>query len=147
MSAGSAQAQQLAPIPDMYLGEWFHHGASLDITRSDIDPAAGFVTAQWRTYSMCESSPPPCDRFIGHVLAEGGIASLVLQHTQGQDDRTVTAIVAATSDPTGYAWDETIQYTMLPGNMLLEVNSNGQSTMYCGANTDLSLYPPNPCGA
>jgi len=148
----AAQGQQLAPIPAMYVGTWWHHGANITITPGSNDSPAGQAIARWRTYNWCPDSeteqpnPPPCDRFIGNVLAVGGLASLVLQHSEGQDDKQLTGMVTATTDSTAYAWGETIEFTMLPGNMLLETGHDGLSTMYCGDNTDVSQYPPLPCG-
>jgi len=39
-----------------------------------------------------------------------------------------------------------VQFTMLPGNMLL-VDTNTGSIMFCDENTDFSQYSPYPCGA
>jgi hypothetical protein len=153
-STAHAAELQIAPIPDMYLGNWGHHGASITITTFQGAPEGGSALVQWRTYTWCQdpttkqSNPPPCDLSLGNFIEAGGIASIALFHTQGQDDRTLNGVIVATSDsPEGFwKWAGNIQFTMLPGNML-QVASDGNSTMFCGSTTDLSLYPPNPCGA
>jgi hypothetical protein len=145
--------QQLAPIPDIYVGSWSRHGSSLSITRPDAFPEAGNLIAQWRTYTWCQdpvskkANPPPCDMIIGNSIEDGGLASIALLHPEGQDDKNISGVVTATTDPSAFGKQGAdVLFTMLPGNMLL-VNANGQSTMYCGDNTDYSLYPPYPCGA
>jgi hypothetical protein len=153
-SAAHAAELQIAPIPDMYVGSWGHHGASITITTVQGAPEGGSALAQWRTYTMCQDpttkkpNPPPCDLSLGTFLEDGGIASIALYHTQGQDDRSLNGVIVATSDlPEGFwKWGGNIQFTMLPGNML-QVASDGNSIMFCGDSTDLSLYPPYPCGA
>jgi hypothetical protein len=149
----AAQDQQLAPIPDMYLGTWWHHGAELTISRPDEVPEAGSVIAQWRTYTWCEDAlaqrvnPPPCDMMLGNFIEDGGIASIALLHPQGQQASNLNGVVTATSDPRTFGKQgDAVAFTMLPGNMLL-VGAGGQSTMFCGDNTDFSRYPPSPCGA
>jgi hypothetical protein len=153
VASASAQGAPLAPIPEMYVGSWSHHGAGISITRSDAFPELGSATMQWRTYTWCQDTltnqqnPPPCDIIIGNLITNGGIASIVLMHPQGQDDSMLNGVVAATSDPAGFGdQGANVQFTMLPGNML-QLTANGQSTMFCGQNTDLSQYPPSPCGA
>lgn len=153
-TAARADDVQLAPVPDMYYGTWWHHGAGITITRNDAVPEAPNVVAQWRTYTWCSDAltkkhnPPPCDSFVGNFIEDGGIASLAVFHSQGQDDRYLSGVMVATSDPKGFlgTWGGAIQFTMLPGNMLLVETSTG-STMFCGAATDYSQYPPAPCGA
>ena len=56
--------------------------------------------------------------------------------------------MVATSDPSGVFgdWKGSVQFTMLPGKMLLVEAAKG-SMMFCGSDTDYSQYPPNPCGA
>jgi hypothetical protein len=152
-ASAHAQDAQLAPIPDMYVGAWSHHGVGISISRSDAFPEAGSAIVQWRIYTWCQDTltnqqnPPPCDMIIGNLITNGGIASIVLMHPRGQDDGTLSGVVAATSDPNGFGdQGADVEFTMLPGNML-QVTANGQSTMFCGPNTDLSQYPPSPCGA
>lgn len=114
----------------------------------------GSAVAQWRTYTWCQDpitkkpNPPPCDTFVGNFIEDGGIASIALLHPQGQDDRSLSGVLVATSDPAGGfgKWGGSVQYTMLPGNMLL-VDTNTGSIMFCGENTDFSQYSPYPCGA
>jgi hypothetical protein len=151
--AGAADPQ-LAPIPDMYYGAWWHHGISLTIARNDTFPEAPSVIARWRTYTWCtdpvthQSNPPPCDSGIANFIEEGGIASIATFHYAGQDDRSLSGVVVATSDPGGFLgdWKASVQFTMLPGKMLLVETARG-SVMFCGPETDLTQYPPNPCGA
>ena len=149
----NAQQQSLAPIPDMYVGNWGHHGASISISRSDFAPEQGEALMRWRTYSWCQdpstnnTSPPPCDTILGNSIAAGGLGSITLTHPVGQDDKQLSGVVTATTDPSGTGkWGSSVDFTMLPGNMLL-MESGGTSTMFCGENTDLSLYPPSVCGA
>ncbi len=146
----SAADMQLAPIPDMYVGTWWHHGMSFTITKFQGSPESGWAVAQWRTYTPCQDStakktnPPPCDRSVANMIAGGGIASIALVHPQGQDDRNLSGVVTATSDPNGGfgTWGADVEFVMLPGNMLLV-----GPTMYCSDSTDFSLYPQYPCGA
>jgi hypothetical protein len=150
----SASDLQLAPIPDMYVGAWWHHGAGIMITKFEGSPEGGSAVAQWRTYTWCQDpitkkpNPPPCDTFVGNFIEDGGIASIALLHPQGQDDRSLSGVLVATSDPAGGfgKWGGSVQFTMLPGNMLL-VDTNTGSIMFCGENTDFSQYSPYPCGA
>jgi hypothetical protein len=147
---------KLAPIPETYLGSWGHHGSSFTITRYEFAPEGGSAIAQWRTYTPCidttgpttKRNPPPCDSFLGNFIEPGGLASVALMHPEGQDDRKLTGLVHATTDQKGMfgKWGASVEFTMLPGNMLL-VDTEGGSTMFCGQNTDFSLYPPAPCGA
>ena len=37
----SASDLQLAPIPDMYVGAWWHHGAGIMITKFEGSPEGG----------------------------------------------------------------------------------------------------------
>jgi hypothetical protein len=136
----------------MYVGGWWHHGAGITITRFEASPTGGSALAQWRTYTWCQDplttkpNPPPCDTSVGNFLEDGGIASIALLHPQGQDDRSLSGILVARSAPGFGKWGDSVEFTMLPGNMLLVVTSDG-STMFCGENTDVSQYPPYPCGA
>ena len=152
-AGATAQDAELAPIPDMYVGSWSHHSAGVLISRSDAFPQAGNAIVQWRTYTWCQDTltnkqnPPPCDMIVNNEITDGGIASILLLHPQGQDDATLSGVVEATSDPGGFGdQGADVEFTMLPGNML-QLTANGQSTMFCGPNTDLSQYPPSPCGA
>jgi len=153
-SGASAGDLPLAPIPDMYVGTWWHHGAGITITRFEGSPEGGSAIAQWRTYMWCfdtttkKSNPPPCDTSVSNFIEDGGLASIALLHPQGQDDRSLSGVLVATSAPAGGfgKWGGSVQFTMLPGNMLLVETDTG-STMFCGNNTDSSLYPPYPCGA
>ena len=118
--------QQLAPIPDIYIGSWWRHGSSLSIRRPDGFPAAGNVIAQWRTYTFCQdpvtkkTNPPPCDMVIGNLIANGGLASIALLHPEGQDDKNISGVVTATTDPSVFGKQGAdAEFTMLPGNMLL----------------------------
>lgn len=145
--------EQPAPIPDMYIGGWERHGTGITISRSDFAPEQGNALMEWRTYTWCQDpitqkpSPPPCDSMIGNTIGSGGLASITLLHPAGQDDKQLSGVVTATTDPSGSGkWGSDVEFTMLPGNMLL-MQSGSNSTMFCGQNTDLSLYPPNPCGA
>ncbi len=108
-TGGTAAAQtQLQPIPDAFVGFWSHHGIGLTITREDAFPQAGDAIVQWRTYTWCQDpgsqqrNPPPCDLLLDNQIADGGIASIVLVHPQGQDDSSLSGVVAATSDPSGF---------------------------------------------
>ncbi len=152
-SAPVAAQAELQPIPDMYVGTWSHHGIGISITRSDTFPQAGSAIAQWRTYTWCQDAlsgnrnPPPCDMMVGNLIANGGIASILLTHPRGQDDSTLSGVVAATSDANGFGDAGTdVEFAMLSGNML-QITLHGQPTLFCGDNTDLSQYPPSPCGA
>jgi hypothetical protein len=150
----SAADLQLSPIPDMYVGAWWHHGMNFTITKVSDFPEDGFAIAQWRTYTWCQdafshtTNPPPCDMTIGNMIEDGGIASIALVHVQGQDDRYLSGTIVATSDPDGGfgKWGGDVELTMLPGNMLLVTTSTG-SVMFCGEHTDFSQYPTAPCGA
>jgi hypothetical protein len=153
-AASSAADPQLVPVPDMYYGGWWRHGISLTIARNENLPEAPLVIAEWRTYKWCSDpltqkpSPPPCDSTISNLIENGGIARIATFHYQGQDDRNLSGVVVATSDPSGVFgdWKGSVQFTMLPGKMLLVEAAKG-SMMFCGPDTDYSQYPPNPCGA
>jgi hypothetical protein len=152
---GALAAQPtLGPIPSMYCGDWWHHGSNLTITCASPD-AADVLTkqaqmlAQWRVYQWCKdpvsgrNNPPPCDSTIGNGIYDGGIASLVITHVDGSDDRSVTATVVATNVPAAFGQvGSPVAINMLPGNMLQIAGD-----FYCGANTDTSQYPQYPCGA
>jgi hypothetical protein len=154
LAPGAAYADEpkLAPVPDMYYGSWWHHGMNITITRHDWAPEAPTVIAQWRTYTWCLDSfsnkrnPPPCDSMVGNFIEDGGIASLAVFHPDGQDERTLTGVIVATSDAKGLGkWGSDLQFTMLPGNMLL-LQAAGEATLLCSDNTDYSQYPQAPCG-
>jgi hypothetical protein len=89
----------------MYVGAWWHHGMTFTITKMSEFPEDGFAIAQWRTYTWCQdafshtTNPPPCDMTLGHMIEDGGIASIALVHVQGQDDRYLSGTIGATSDP------------------------------------------------
>ena len=77
------------------------------------------------------------------MIESGGIGVISLRHIAAEDDRSLTGVVTATNDPGGFGRRGTsVVLTMLPGNML-QING----LMYCGNETDLSLYPALPCGA
>jgi len=55
-----------------FAGEW-----SVHVTLLTID-ASGYGILNWRTYSTCGESPPPCDIFSGNDIIDGGNATISL---------------------------------------------------------------------
>src|SRR5579862_343458 len=82
----AALAQQLQPIPDVFVGDWSRHGVGLTISRFDSAAEQGEALARWRIYTWCQDpvtnapNPPPCDSVIGNSLEDGGIAVIALTH-------------------------------------------------------------------
>ena len=59
VEVNSTSAEPFTPkaIPDMYVGTWWHHGASLEVVRFD-EPYDNYgqVIGQWRTYKCVRIS-------------------------------------------------------------------------------------------
>ena len=144
--------EQPAPIPDMYIGGWERHGTGITISRSDFAPEQGNALMEWRTYTWCQDpitqkpSPPPCDSMIGNTIGSGASPRLPCFTQPARMTSNSLASLPRPRIRAAVASGAHVEFTMLLGNMLL-MQSGNNSTMFCGQNTDLSLYPPNPCGA
>jgi hypothetical protein len=86
---------------------WYHHGFDLTI-RAD-----GSGTANWRVYRTCPDGPPPCDRFVGNQILDGGHATFSVRPVP--QSSVAVAVMASSTDPTMLGARGTVQVTPVLG--------------------------------
>lgn len=119
---------------------WQRHGLTVRVT------ADGRVTASWRTYHFCSEAPPPCDRFEGDDIINGGYGTAVLRHSNG-----------STADGEVTATDDTATWPPGPFSITLgtydtaQLRLNAEALTICGPDfgrlAPQALIDKAPCGA
>jgi hypothetical protein len=118
-----------------FVGTWYVHDGGITISQD------GAGSAEWRTFTQCSSSPPPCDAFVGNAIYDGGMAAFHIVSVSGN-----VATAVGTSIFSSSVFNGRFQLSLLP-NGEVTVRRHGVNAQTAASGYGTFCGPHAPAGA